>query len=69
MKLSECKIGTIVIENLKQYNDKDNHVARIGWVSGLFLNSLKETIPIVIFAENRHIDNFIHNSLLDIYRD
>jgi hypothetical protein len=71
MKLSECIIGTIIIENFKHFRSEDIKYKKpgIGYIIGLVTNSSGETIPLIRFSHDLTQDYPIHNSLIDIYTD
>lgn len=48
MKLSECTLGTLVIEHLRNRPDQK---PRIGHIVGLTTNSTDEIIPVVQLAQ------------------
>lgn len=71
MKLHECKLGEIVVENYSQYNFKQKPITRpkIGHIIGLFINSLEEVIPIVRWASKDKVEETpIHHMLIDILK-
>ena len=80
MKLSECKMGTIVTncnalhgEKYRSTSFKDwklyQPFTRIGYISGLTINSVNETIPLVKWSDELVMDNEVHHSNLSVYED
>jgi hypothetical protein len=76
MKLSECRIGTIVTNNneLGKQIEKGNWrhykpFKRIGYISGLTQNCTEETIPLVKWSDELVMDSEIHHTNLSIYED
>lgn len=65
MKLSECKMGVLVIRKPEHRKD---HTSNIGHVVGLSANSCGEVIPLVLFATMAKPTS-IHHGNLDIYED
>jgi len=78
MKLSECKMGEIVIERPRNSDMAQNiNLRRIGHIVGLGRNMAGHIIPIVRWAEKNYVDScnkvkpeepFNHNNL-DIYKE
>ena len=81
MKLSECRIGTIVTNNEEHHKRLDDSFGklkgfkhykpfkRIGYISGLTQNCTEETIPLVKWSDELVMDSEIHHTNLSIYED
>ena len=81
MKLSECKIGTIVTNNKelhKKCTDSFDKLLgfvhykpfeRIGYICGLTQNATKETIPLIVWSDQENTKDSIHHANIDIYED
>jgi len=76
MKLSKCTIGTIVTNNKKDLKRQADGsfihfkpFTRIGYISGLIQNCNNETIPLVKWSDELVMDDEIHYSNIEIYKE
>lgn len=73
MKLSQCKINTIVTNIKESYNYdcsiKYKPNTRIGYIKGLTMNSSRETIPIVIWSDEVNIEAPCHYGNIKPYKE